>query len=122
MTYQTIIIAGNLGSDPTLRYTDGGKAVVSFSVAVSNYNKTTTWFRVTAWEKLAETCNTYLKKGAKVLAQGRLESDPATGGPKMWTAKDGTQKASFDLTANTVRFLSGSRDGAEVAPEGDDPF
>jgi single-strand DNA-binding protein len=114
MTYHTVIIAGNLGRDPEMRYTPEGKAVTSFSVAVNddytNNNgeriKRTIWVRVSAWGKQAETCNQYLKKGSKVLVEGRLTADPATGGPRVWTGQDGSPRASFEVSAGTVRFLS----------------
>jgi single-strand DNA-binding protein len=112
--YQTIIIVGNVGRDPEMRYTSTGQAVTSFSVATNrqytNNNgetvKETTWFRVSAWGKSAETCNQYLKKGSKVLVEGRLTSDPSTGGPRIWQAQDGTSRASYEITAQNVRFLS----------------
>jgi single-strand DNA-binding protein len=112
--YQTIIIVGNVGRDPEMRYTPSGQAVTSFSVATNrqytNNNaetvKETIWFRVSAWGKTGETCNQYLKKGSKVLVEGRLTADPATGGPRIWTAQDGTSRASFEVSAQTVRFLS----------------
>jgi single-strand DNA-binding protein len=106
--FQTTLIVGNLGKDPEMRYTPEGKPVTSFSVAVSDGfgdNKKTIWFRVTAWDKQAETCNQYLHKGSKVLVEGRLQADK-NGGPRIWTKQDGTQGASFELTASTVRFLS----------------
>ncbi len=117
--FQTTIIAGNCGADPSMRYTPSGQAVTSFSVAVSeSYTnaggekvKRTTWFRVSAWGKQAETCNQYLKKGSKVLVEGRLTADPNTGNPKTYTKQDGSTGANFDLTASTVRFLS-SQSGA----------
>ena len=124
--YQLILIAGNVGRDPEMRYTPSGQPVTSFSVATNRqYNdasgqtvKETVWFRVTVWGKTAETCNQYVKKGSKVLVEGRLTPDPASGGPKVWTDKDGTAKASFEVTANNVRFLS-SRDEAQTAPADD---
>jgi single-strand DNA-binding protein len=61
---------------------------------------------------MAEVCNQYLKKGSKVLVEGRLVPDQATGGPRIWTRQDGTPGASFEVSANTVRFLS-SRGEAE---------
>lgn len=117
MSFQTTIIAGNLGADPSMRYTPSGQAVTSFSVAVSEQytdgsgekKKRTIWFRVSAWGKQAETCNQYLKKGSKVLVEGRLTADPATGNPKTYSKKDGTTGANFDLTAATVRFLSSAQ-------------
>jgi single-strand DNA-binding protein len=117
--WHTVIIVGNLGKDPEMRYTTTGQAVTSFSVASSRQYtasngqtvKETAWFRVSAWGKQAETCNQYLKKGSKVLVEGRLSPDPATGGPKTFMKKDGTPGASYDVTANTVRFLSSRSEG-----------
>ncbi|MBU4225100.1 MAG: single-stranded DNA-binding protein [Chloroflexi bacterium] len=125
--YQTTIIVGNLGRDPEMRYTPSGQAVTNFSVATSyQYTnnageqvKETTWFRVSAWGKQAETCNQYLKKGNKVLVEGRLRADPATGGPRIWTGQDGSPRASFEVTAGTVRFLTPRGEGeAPAADEG----
>lgn len=112
--YQKIQIIGNLGRDPEMRMTDSGQSVTSFSVATTNQYtsksgelvKETTWFRVSAWGKQAEVCNTYLKKGSKVFVEGRLSSDKSTGGPRVFTKQDGTSSASFEITADTVRFLS----------------
>ena len=122
-----------------MRYTPSGAAVTSFSVATNRQYtdasgedvKETIWFRVSAWGKQAETCNQYVKKGMKVLVEGRLTVDPATGGPRVWTGQDGAGRANFEVTASTVRFLS-SRDsgmtevaqdlGGEVRPEDDIPF
>ena len=117
--YQTLIFVGNLGKDPEMRYTPSGKPVTSFSVATShqytNNNgetvKETAWFRVTTWGKQAEVCNQYLKKGSKVLVEGHLMPDQASGGPKTYTKKDGTPGASYDVTANTIRFLSSRAEG-----------
>jgi single-strand DNA-binding protein len=55
---------------------------------------------------LAETCNQYLKRGSKVLIEGRLNADPQSGGPRVYTRQDGSTGASFEITAETVRFLS----------------
>jgi len=112
--FQTIVIVGNVGRDPEMRYTPSGQAVTSFSVATNrqytNNNgeavKETIWFRVSAWGKTGEICNQYLKKGSKVLVEGRLTADPATGGPRVWTGQDGSPRASFEVSAGTVRFLS----------------
>ncbi|HEX7540762.1 MAG TPA: single-stranded DNA-binding protein [Anaerolineales bacterium] len=126
--YQTIIIVGNVGRDPEMRYTPSGQAVTSFSVATNrqytNNNgetvKETIWFRVSAWGKTGETCNQYLKKGSKVLVEGRLTADPVTGGPRIWQAQDGTSRASFEVSAQTVRFLS-SRAETESSGVGSTP-
>jgi single-strand DNA-binding protein len=137
--YHTVIIVGNLGRDPEMRYTQSGQAVTNFPVATNrqytNSNgelvKETTWFRISAWGKQAETCNQYLRKGSKVLVEGRLTSDPGSGGPRVWTGQDGNPRASFEVTAQTVRFLSSRGEAesggdvgemAEPAPEDDIPF
>jgi single-strand DNA-binding protein len=97
-----------------MRYTPSGQAVTNFNVATSrqytgsdgNQVKETIWFRVSTWGKQAEICNQYLKKGSKVLIEGRLKPDQSTGGPRIWTRQDGTSAASYEVNANTVRFLS----------------
>jgi len=132
--YHTIIIVGNLGRDPEMRFTPSGQAVTNFSVATSRQYtgndgqlvKETIWFRISTWGKQAETCNQYLHKGSKVLVEGRLVPDKETGGPKVFTRQDGTTGSSFEISASTVRFLSsrGEDDGAAVpgdaAPHTDD--
>ena len=110
--FHTIVLAGILGREPEMRYTPQGKPVTTFSVAVSDGfgdHKGTIWVRVTAWDKQAETCAQYLHKGSKVLVEGRLQYDD-NGGPRLWQKKDGTQGASFEVTATTVRFLSSASD------------
>jgi single-strand DNA-binding protein len=121
--YQTIILIGNLGKDPEMRFTPGGQPVTTLSVATNRrYNgqngqpvKETTWFRVTVWGKQAESCNEFLHKGGKVLVEGRLTPDPETGGPHIWE-NNGKVGASFEVTASTVRFLSGREDQEETEP------
>ncbi len=129
--FQSIIVVGNVGKDAEMRYTPSGQAVCSFSIATTRqFNnqagtqvKETTWFRCTTWGKLAETCSNFVKKGMKVLVEGRLTPDAATGGPKVFTKSDGTAGASYELTCSTVRFLSpkagdnGSGESAEQQPE-----
>jgi single-strand DNA-binding protein len=114
---QKIIIIGNLGRDPEMRYAPNGKAVTNMSVAETRkYTRSdgekvqeTTWFRVTVWDKLAEVCNQYLSKGSKVYIEGRLTPDPKTGGPKIWQGQSGPG-ASFEITADAVEFLSSKSD------------
>jgi single-strand DNA-binding protein len=136
--YQKIVVVGNLGRDPEMRYTPSGQAVTNFSIATNRQYtgndgqlvKETTWFRVSVWGKQAEACNQYLSQGRQVLVEGRLTSDPATGGPKIWTRQDGTPGASFEISANTVKFLSSRQEGeayqasgvTEPSPEDDIPF
>lgn len=123
MSYHTIIVVGNLGRDPEMRYTPSGQPVTSFSVASnrsyqnSNGEKVdeTIWFRVTAWGKLAETCAQYLQKGRQVLVEGRLVPDK-NGGPRVWNRQDGTTAASYEINATTVRFLSQRGEGFAGEP------
>jgi single-strand DNA-binding protein len=112
--YHTIMIVGNLGRDPEMRYTPSGQAVTNFNVATNrqyttsdgNPVKETIWFRVSTWGKTAENCNQYLRKGSKVLIEGRLNPDPATGSPRVFTRQDGSSGAAFEVTARTIKFLS----------------
>ena len=127
MSFHTIVITGNLGRDPEMRYTPSGQAVTNFNVAVNesftNSNgeriKRTIWFRVSAWGRQAETCNQYLKKGRMVLVEGRVTADPNTGGPRVWTGQDGSPRASFEVSAQTVRFLSSPSEYEPSAGGGD---
>ena len=123
--YQKIIIVGNLGRDPEMRYTPSGQPVTNLSVATNRKwtsadgtpGEETIWFRVSVWGKQAETCNQYLSKGGQVLVEGRLRPDPATGGPRIWTRQDGTAGASFEVTSFNVRFLGGRPGAVAVGPE-----
>jgi single-strand DNA-binding protein len=133
--FQTIILIGNLGKEPEMRFTPSGQPVTTLSVATNrsykNANgqpvKETTWFRITVWGKQAEACNQHLHKGSRVLVEGRLTPDPETGGPHIWE-NNGKYGASFDVTASTVRFVS-SRENTEesetpinTSSESDIPF
>ncbi len=118
--YHRIILVGNLGRDPEMRYTPSGQPVTNLSVATNRtYTdssgtqvKETVWFRVSVWGKQAEACHQYLRKGRQVLVEGRLVADE-NGNPRVWTRQDGTPGASFEVTAQTVRFL-GTRADAEL--------
>jgi single-strand DNA-binding protein len=118
--YQQLTIVGYLGNDPVMRFTPGGQAVTSFSIATSrSYTNNagqkvdeTTWFRVSVWGAQAESCNQYLSKGRPVLVVGRLRPDPQSGGPRVFTRKDGTTGASYEVNAINVRFLPGGRGDA----------
>lgn len=126
--YQRIEIIGNLGKAPEMKYTPAGKEVTSFSVATSNSYKNasgekvteTTWFRVTVWGAAADACNKYLAKGSKVFVAGRLMSDKATGGPKIYSKQDGSQGASFEINASEVKFLSSAQDAPQAAVTADE--
>ena len=113
--YQQLIIVGNLGNDPELRYTANGTPVAHFNVAVNrrwtkedgSQGEETTWFRVSAWRQLAEVCNQYLRKGRQVMVVGRVTASAYSGA-------DDKPRASLDVTADTVRFLGGR--AAEESP------
>lgn len=128
--YQKIIIVGNLGRDPEMRYMADGTAVTNLSVATSRrwtdqnsgeQRELTTWFRVSVWGRQAETVNQYLSKGRRVLVEGRLETDPQTGGPRLFTRQDGTVGASYEIRAFLVRFLGG-RDETYESYDSEDSF
>lgn len=117
--YQKIIVAGNLGGDPEMRYMADGTAVTNFSLATNRSwtdrstgqpVQETTWFRVSVWGRQAETANQYLSKGRQVIVEGRLRPDPSTGGPRTYTRQDGTVGASYEITAETFRFIGGRED------------
>ena len=105
--YHTIIIVGNLGRDPEMRYTSGGSAVTSLSVAVtrnwknSNGEKQTetTWLRCSAWNKLAESCHQRLRKGSAVLIEGELQS-------RNWKTDDGGYRSILEVKARRIQFLN----------------
>mgnify|MGYP000908851418 CR=1 FL=1 len=120
--YQKLIIIGNLGRDPEMRFTPDGKPVTSFSVATSRRYKDkdeTTWFRVTVWGNQAESASQYLQKGSKVLVEGRLNPDSSTGGPRTYQRKDGSWAASFEMTAENIRFLSARGEGSGMDSDSD---
>ena len=110
-----IIIIGNLGKDPEMRFTPNGNPVTSFSVATNQRYTTsageqreeTEWFTVVAWNKLAEQCNQYLSKGRMVYVEGRLHS-------RTWDGQDGQKHFVNEIVASTVRFLD--RQGAAPLP------
>ncbi len=116
--YQKLIVVGNLGGDPEMRYMPDGTAVTSFSIATNRrWNNAqgqpvdeTTWFRVSVWGKRAEVANQYLTKGSKVLVEGRLKPDMNTGGPRLWTRQDGTVASSFEVTADNFSFVGTRND------------
>ena len=128
--YHKVIVVGNLGRDPEMRYMPDGTAITSFSMATSRrWNDKSTgqpveetmWFRVSVFGRQAEAVNQYLSKGRPVLVEGHLRADPQTGGPRLWTAQDGTVRASFEITAETVRFIGGREGGGGGTNFEDEP-
>mgnify|MGYP001165444055 CR=1 FL=1 len=117
-----IMVIGNLGSDPEMRYTPNGAPVTSFSVATNRTYTTsqgerrdeTEWFRIVAWNQLAETCNQFLKKGSSVYAEGRLRTDS-------WTSKEGEPRFTNEIVANQVVFLDKRSDNMGGPESNDTP-
>ena len=110
--YQKVVIIGNLGRDPEMKYTPKGTAVTHFPLASNRKWKNpdgsdgeeTVWFRVSVWGKMAEACNQYLAKGRQVYVEGTLTPDEK-GNPRTFQRQDGTSGASFEVNAGTVKFL-----------------
>jgi single-strand DNA-binding protein len=108
-----VMIIGNVGRDPEMRYTPSGSAVTSFSVAVSRRWTTpdnqqrdeTEWFNVVAWDKLAETCNQLITKGRKVYIEGRLQT-------RSWEGQDGQKRYRTEVIAGNMLLLDSRQPGA----------
>jgi len=111
-----VMIIGNLGSEPEMRFTPNGNPVTSFRVATNRVYTTpegerkeeTEWFTVVAWGKLAEQCNQFLGKGRLVYAEGRLHT-------RAWEGQDGQKRYRTEVIANRVTFLD--RQGANILHE-----
>lgn len=114
--FQTHILVGHVGDTPELRQTGDDQQVTTFSVAVNERrgeNQVTTWYRVTAWNRLAEVACQYLSKGRLVLVEGhRLRASAYLG-------REGQPQASLELTASRIQFLDSGSGGEEA---GDIPF
>jgi single-strand DNA-binding protein len=129
-----VMLIGNVGRDPEMRYTPSGTPVTSFSVACGRVRNTpdgerreeTEWFNIVAWDKLAETVSQYLTKGQKVYVEGRLQT-------RSWEGQDGQKRSRTEVVANTLIFLSpkqrpggteesGTFDNTEDASVDDLPF
>ncbi|HET6313894.1 MAG TPA: single-stranded DNA-binding protein [Chloroflexia bacterium] len=107
-----VMIIGNLGKDPEMKYTQQGTPITSFSVAVSrtwkgpdgSSQEETEWFRVVAWERLAEQCNEFLRKGRKVFIEGRLKT-------REWTGQDGQKRFTTEVVATSMILLDPKQGG-----------
>lgn len=117
--YNKVILSGNLGADPEMRFTPGGAPVASFSIAVNRMvgrsdsgdrHEETDWFSIVAWNKLAEFCNQYLTKGQRVLVEGRLQN-------RSWEDQSGQKRYRTEVIASDVLFL-GTRPQGAGAPAG----
>ncbi len=106
LTLNKVMIIGNVGTEPEMRFTPNGNPVTSFRVATNRVYTTpegerkqeTEWFTVVAWNRLAENCNQYLAKGQRVYAEGRLHT-------RSWEGQDGQQRSRSEIVANRVLFL-----------------
>lgn len=107
MSFNKIIIVGNLGKDPELRYTPQGSAVCNFSIATNEKRKdkqgqlqdVTTWFKVTLWNKTAEAASKYLVKGSPVYIEGRLSIEE-------WEDRDGNRRYTLNVNGSDMQFIS----------------
>jgi len=112
-----IIVIGHLGRDPEMRYTPNGQGVTSFSIASSRRYTTsggetreeTEWFNVSAWGRLAETCNQFLAKGRQVYVEGRLRS-------RSYEGRDGQTRFVNEINVTDVQFLGGGNQMGEDRP------
>lgn len=103
-----VILVGNLGKDPEVRYTPGGQAVANFNIATNESwtdkqgqkQERTEWHRIVVWGKTAELCGEYLSKGRQVYIDGRLQT-------REWNNKEGVKQYTTEVVANQVLFLSG---------------
>ena len=110
-----VMIIGNVGTDPEMRFTPNGSPVTSFRLATSRtYASTdgerkqeTEWFTIVTWNRLAETCNQFLTKGQKAYVEGRLRT-------RSWEGQDGQKRTRVEVVANSVLFLD--RGGAAATP------
>ena len=116
MSFNKIILVGNLGRDPELRYTAQGTPVCSFSMATNERRKDksgemqdqTTWFRVTLWGRQAETASQYLTKGRPVYIEGRLRVEE-------WTDRDGKPRHTLEVHGTDMQFIGGGRSEEQLA-------
>ncbi len=112
MSFNKIILVGNLGKDPELRYTPQGTAVCSFSMATNEkrrdksgeFQSIATWFKVTLWGNQAETASKYLAKGRPVYIEGRLRIEE-------WTDREGNNRQSLEVNGTDMQFLGGADRG-----------
>jgi single-strand DNA-binding protein len=117
-----VILIGNLGQDPDLRYTSSGTAVCNLSVATNesytNRDGTlveqTEWHRVVVWGRLAEICDEYLQTGRRVYIEGSLQTDT-------WEDRDGNSRKTTQVKARQVQFLDAGAERPRKAAQGADP-
>ena len=109
VSFNRVILAGNLTRDPELRFTNDGIPVCSFGLAVNRVrskSEEVDFFDISAWRELGETIANYKKKGDPILVEGRLQF-------RTWEAQDGSKRSKVDITADNVQFLGGRGEGGE---------
>ena len=114
-----VMLIGNLGKDPEVRYTTSGQAVASFNLATSekfknksgDWEERTEWHRVTLWGKLAEIAGEYLAKGKTVYIEGRLQT-------RKWTDRDGNDKYTTEIVGDKMQMLGGKGDSGSSSGGG----
>ncbi len=114
VSFNRVILAGNLTRDPELRFTQGGIPVCDFGIAVNRVfskNEEVDFFNVSAWRELGERVANYKKKGDPILVEGRLQY-------RTWEAQDGSKRSAVDITAENVQFLGGRGEGGEGGGNG----
>lgn len=113
MSFEQITLIGNLGRDAELRSTPSGKAVADFSLATTDWNGETRWWKVTIWQKLAESVTQYLTKGKQVMVQGTMTAAQ----PETYVNNAGeTVAGNYAVTAQTLKLLGSKGDNAERVP------
>ena len=111
VSFNRVILAGNLTRDPELRFTNDGIPVCSFGLAVNRVrskNEEVDFFDISAWRELGETIANYKKKGDPILVEGRLQY-------RTWEAQDGSKRSKVDVVADNVQFLGGRADADGAA-------
>ena len=109
VSFNRVILAGNLTRDPELRFTNDGVPVCSFGLAVNRVrsrNEEVDFFDVSAWRELGETIANYKKKGDPILVEGRLQY-------RTWEAQDGSKRSKVDVVADNVQFLGRPGDSSD---------
>ena len=118
-----VILIGNLGRDPEMKYTPSGTAIVNFSIATTEKwtkdgqkNEKTEWHKIVAWRRLAEICGEYLKKGSQVYVEGKLQT-------RSWDDKEGNKKYTTEIVINQMQMLGsrGESNQQDRGPEGTNP-
>src|ERR671938_407202 len=109
VSFNRVVLAGNLTRDPELRFTNDGIPVCSFGLAVNRVrsrNEEVDFFNISAWRELGETIANYKKKGDPILVEGRLQY-------RTWEAQDGSKRSKVDVVADNVQFLGRGGDGGD---------